>query len=152
MPFHFLTYGPGRSAHYGPIRPPFGLYRALAHIQNVDVPAPTRILLSARFPNAVVLSEPEAHVLSRRKVLAIGGVVSGATLAGVFKSAQGAGVSYDEHHGMVMPRSQPWREVTDAPVTPFTVPMPLPSVLAPTSSSNGTDFYRIAIRTANAEI
>jgi spore coat protein A len=91
-------------------------------------------------------------VLSRRKVLAIGGVVSGATLAGVFRSAQGADVSYDEHHGMVMPRSQPWREVTDAPVTPFTVPMPVPSVLSPTASHDGTDFYRIAIRTANAEI
>ena len=42
--------------------------------------------------------------------------------------------------------------MTDAPVTPFTVPMPLPPVLSPTASHDGTDFYRIAIRTADAEI
>lgn len=91
-------------------------------------------------------------MLSRRKVLAIGGAVSGATLAGVFRSAQGAKVTYDEHHGMVMPDSQHWVEVTDAPVTPFSVPMPIPSVLSPTSTANGTDTYRIPIVNTTTEI
>ncbi len=95
-------------------------------------------------------------MLSRRKALVVGGVVSGATLAGVFRDrfgvAQGAQVTSTEHNGMVMYRAKGVKAAADAPVVPFQHAMPVPPVLAPTSTSGGVDRYNIAIRNANAEI
>lgn len=36
--------------------------------------------------------------------------------------------------------------------TPFTVPLPIPPVLAPTSTTGGTDTYRMTMRTAQVEL
>lgn len=105
-----------------------------------------------------------SRLLSRRNVL---GAWVAATAAGTVRLATAGGggdggaslasasVSTDHaahlgHSGTVETVAN---EVTAAPpVTPFSVPLPVPPTLAPTSTTADTDFYEITSRTAAEEI
>ena len=90
-------------------------------------------------------------MIDRRRLLALGGGAAGvAGVALLLPSAPQPAASgvrpMHPHRARVRPA------VAARPAAPFSVRMPVPSVLRPVASNNTTDVYRIDIKTANVEI
>ncbi|RSN05730.1 bilirubin oxidase [Nonomuraea sp. WAC 01424] len=94
-------------------------------------------------------------MLSRRRLIVLGGLAGGAALAPVTRGllgepeqqAQAQNMMRMHDHGGRVPAVR-----TGAGVAPFSVAMPLPPVLAPVATLPGIDFYRLSIQPSTTEI
>ncbi|MEV0097318.1 multicopper oxidase domain-containing protein [Streptomyces sp. NPDC050738] len=84
-----------------------------------------------------------AEQWSRRRVLAVGGALGAATAGGVALS--GAMANHPATTGNQLRSGVPLPK-------PYTVPLPIPPVLKPTSTAGGTDRYEISQHRVSAEI
>src|SRR6266545_1419088 len=96
-------------------------------------------------------------MLTRRRMLELGGVVGGATLLGVLKEAAGRSAELPRAQRAHVPghrhmgaQASPSARAAQLPPA-FSVPMTVPPVLTPTVIG-GTDVYRLPMRPADVEI
>jgi spore coat protein A len=92
-------------------------------------------------------------MLSRRKLLTLGGLAGGVVLIPTGMLRAGASrPPTAATHSLAHRGARPVAQTAQPPIEPFSVRMPVPPVLVPTGTQSGVDCYELPIRPANVEI
>ncbi|UBU18029.1 multicopper oxidase family protein [Nonomuraea gerenzanensis] len=92
-------------------------------------------------------------MLSRRRLLVLGGLTGGAALAPFVQSELAPSGTASTHHPHVHDHAGRVPAVRSGPaVTPFSVRMPVPATRVPSVQTGDTDIYRLSVQQATAQL